>query len=131
MLVTDDNSRTGEREQHWPVEPLIDSAGLIFEIVEQVADLVGPHPDLVVIQGGENDTWDEAFPDSYTKFALALGQVCAPKGKVILLGDWYSHEKQPAAGKSLHTGVGHGGTSIPYSKNGLTSAIVALLRIPE
>ena len=43
-------------------------------------------PDLMIVQGGENDTFNHAFKDRY----LQLLALCKQR---VILGDWYSDDK--------------------------------------
>jgi hypothetical protein len=82
------------------VEPLINAAGTMRELLAGAEDLIGPPPDIVVIQGGENEPWDAAFPAAYETYVTALAARCAPGGRVLVLDDWYSAEKS-ACGREI------------------------------
>lgn len=76
-----------------PVEPLINAARRMSDIAEQISDIIGPPPALVVIQGGENDVWDDSFSARYEAYLTTLTQGLSTNAQVIVLGDWYSAEK--------------------------------------
>lgn len=117
-----------------PVEPLINGAGYLRELTAQLSDLVGPPPDVVVIQGGESDPWNEAFPLTYENFATDLGRVGATPGCVIVLGDWYSPERSRCSQEiarrhgwpwidlhAIHQNPGHCGDGGPYAHAGVAT----------
>lgn len=72
-----------------PVEALLDNGGngkigAMLEYLERRPDL---KPDLVILQGGENDAFDDSFRQIYVKL-LEFYPV-----PVIVAGDWWSAEK--------------------------------------
>jgi hypothetical protein len=50
----------------------------------------GLRPDLVILQGGENDPFDATFQQTYHSLLHAFD---ATKPRVIVLGDWNSKQK--------------------------------------
>ncbi len=54
-------------------------------------------PDLVVLQGGENDSFDNQFRTTYARLLSFY-----PRTRVIILGDWWSPEKE-----SFEKGLAH------------------------
>jgi hypothetical protein len=76
-----------------PVEILIDNGGNgkignMLSFLQSNADL---KPNLVVLQGGENDPFDDNFKQTYK---LLLDFFVASRVPVIVLGDWYDDSKR-------------------------------------
>lgn len=72
-----------------PVEALLDNGGngkigAMLQYLERHPEL---KPDLVVLQGGENDAFDDSFRQTYTRL---LEFYSVP---VIVAGDWWSADK--------------------------------------
>jgi hypothetical protein len=72
-----------------PVESLMDNGGngKIAAMLEYLGHHPELKPDIVVLQGGENDPFDESFRQTYSKL-MDLYHV-----PLIVLGDWWSTEK--------------------------------------
>lgn len=81
-------SRFGSR----PVEIFYDNGGdgKIGSMLDYLRNRTNLQPNLVVLQGGENDAFDAQFQTTY-KSLLHIPP--PPTGTVIVLGDWWSTQK--------------------------------------
>jgi hypothetical protein len=80
-------SRLGSR----PVEIFYDNGGngKIGPMLDYLRNRPDMRPDIVILQGGENDKFDAHFQSTYE----GLLHYSSPKTPVIVLGDWWSTDK--------------------------------------
>lgn len=85
-------SHIQERLASRPVEAFYDNGGKgkIGQMLEYAQTRPNLRPDLVILQGGENDLFDATFQQTYHSLLQAFD---ATKPRVIVLGDWNSKQK--------------------------------------